>query len=511
MVPVVTNHHATRLKSHSGGALCLPPRSIALTVLPLLLSACAMDGGWLTTVGPDYQPTPLPVAEHWQAPQPDAPTLPHHGDPAGLARWWQRFDDPVLSRLLAAAQSVSASVAQAKARIEEARAGLTGAEVAAIPSLDTDLNAGRSVFSFGGPVFTRTQYQWNLQSNWEIDLFGGMARQREAAQSRLDSRNASWHDARVAVAVETANAYLAYRYAEARRQLASADAESRAESARLAAIAGRAGFRAPADVALAAAGAAEGKQGLLQQQAQCERLLQGLVALTGLEPAEARRLLTGTPERQARLPTPPPFRVDALPARVLLQRPDLAAAERDVAAASAAIGVEQAKRFPRLSLTGNIAYAFQNMNAASLLLAQTWSVGPTLSLPLFDAGKRAADVDAARAQYEAAVAGFHATARTAVQEVETALVRLHSAGERLPQARSAAAGYHTSWRAAQDLYQAGLGSLLDAETARRNALAADLTVVELEQERVSAWIALYRAAGGAWEDDGGDAVSAEHG
>lgn len=470
--------------------------------MPLLLSACG-SGGLLTTVGPDYQTAPLPTEANWQAPQSVGNNLPvaHQGDRVNLTRWWDRFQDPVLNRFLAAAQQESASVADAKARIEQARANLVGADAALLPTIDSSIGAKRSSSSFGGTPFVWNQFPAGLQSSWEIDLFGGLARQEEAARSQLESKNAAWHDARVAVAVEVANAYLAYRYCEGQVQIVQADTESRRESARLSEIAGEAGFRAPGDVALANASASEGNRMLLQQQAQCERSIKGLVAMTALNEAEVRKLLTAAPERVAKLPSPPAFRIDPLPARVLLQRPDVAAAERDVAEASANIGVEQAKRFPKLSLSGNITPTLQNMNGAAFLLAQTWAIGPTLSLPLFDAGKRAADVEAARAQYKATESNFRSKVRTAVKEVEDALVRLDSAAERLPQARNAVSGYRTNFLAVQELYQSGLGNLIDVETARRNVLSAEIAVKEIEQEQVSAWIALYRAAGGSWDDN----------
>jgi len=182
-----------------------------------------------------------------------------------------------------------------------------------------------------------------------------------------------------------------------------------------------------------------------------------------------------------------------------LQRPDLAAAERDVAEASANIGVEQAKRFPKLSLSGNITPTLQNMNGGAFMLAQTWAIGPTLSLPLFDAGKRAADVEAARAQYQAVESKFRSKVRTAVKEVEDALVRLDSASQRLPEGRKAVTGYRANFLAVRELFQVGLGNLIDVETSRRNVLSAEMALKELEQEHVSAWIALYRAVGGGWE------------
>jgi len=469
------------------------------TSLPLsMLSACG-GGGLLATVGPDYQTEPLPTATVWHAPQPGpAVQLPHDGEASGLLRWWEGFNDPTLTRLLDAAERQSPSLAEARARIEQARANLAGAEGALLPNLDASMAGKRSSASFGGEPFVWNQYNAGLQSSWEIDLFGGLARQRQAALAQLDAKYAAWHDARVAVAAETANAYLAYRYCLSQVQILQADLASRSESARLIAIAGENGLRPAGDIALAGASAAEADSNLLQQQAQCQRSIKGLAALTALDEPELRGLLEASPEQAAKLPEPPAFRIAAIPARVLLQRPDIAAAERDVAEASANIGVQRAKQFPKLSLSGNITPTLQNINGAALMLAQTWAVGPTLSLPLFDAGKRAADVAVAEQQYQAAASRFRDKARTAVKEVEEALVRLDSAGLHLPQGRAAVDGYRANYRSIEALNQNGLSNLLDVETARRNLLSAELALKALEQERVSAWIALYRAAGGGW-------------
>jgi NodT family efflux transporter outer membrane factor (OMF) lipoprotein len=469
------------------------------TILLPLLSACS--GGLVATVGPDYERPEVPAAKRWEAAQPDVPN-PHGGNPAELKRWWDRFDDPVLSRFLVAAQRQSASVAEARSRIEQARAGMVDAIAAGLPTLDTTTDANWAEITFGQPPFPWNRYQFGVQSNWEVDLFGGVARQREAAQRQLDARHASWHEARVAVAVEVANAYLAYRQCEVLMRIAEADAASRAETARLTDMAGRAGFRAPADVALADASAADGEEIVLRQKGQCDRSVKGLVALTALSEAEVRHRLTGNPERVATLPKPPPFRLGGLPAKVLMQRPDVAAAEREVAEASAGIGVAEAKRYPKLSLSGNITPQLQSVNGADLFLAHTWAVGPTVTLPIFDAGKRAADVEAARVRYEAAASKFRETARIAAKEVEEALVRLKNAEQRSPKAAAAADGYRANFRAMRQLYQAGFGSLIDAEASRRQALLAERSVAELQQEWASAWIALYRAAGGSWEEAG---------
>lgn len=477
---------------------------LGVGLFSLTLTGC--NRGLITTVGPDYEAPTVPAASRWQAPQPETPVA-HAGNPAALKRWWDGFDDPVLNRFLETAQRESANVAEARSRIEQARAGFVNAQAAGLPALDGKLDANYSSFTFGGPPFDWTRYQLGLQSSWEVDLFGGIARGRQAAQSQIESRTAAWHDARVAVAVEVADAYVGYRHCEALVRIAEADARSRQESARLTEIAGRAGLRSPADVALAKASAADGQDSLLRQQGQCERSIKGLVALTGLGEAEVRRRLTAKPERVAQLPSPPPFRLVGLPAQTLMQRPDVAAAERDVAEASANIGVEEAKRYPKLSLSGNITPSFQSVNGSALMLAQTWQYGPTITLPLFDAGKRAADVGAAVARYEASVSRFKATVRTAAKEVEDALVRLRNAEQRMPQARAAADGYRANFRATEQLYRVGFGSLIDTEATRRQALASDRAVAELQREQVAAWIALYRAAGGGWDDGTGPVSS----
>jgi NodT family efflux transporter outer membrane factor (OMF) lipoprotein len=477
---------------------------LTLTLLP------ACSGGWLTTAGPDYNKPDIPAIASWHTPQPEeaeAQPVAHQGNQALLLAWWDGFQDTALSRLQAAAQQQSPSIANAQAKILQSRSSLIGSDAAFLPSVDGTMGGKRSSASFGGPAFLWTQYQAGLQSNWELDLFGGLSRQQEAANSQLESRQVAWHDARVAVAVEVANAYLAYRYCELQLQLTTQDAESRQHSAKLTEITGLSGLRPQTDVALAHASAADGNRVTLQYQAQCERSIKGLVALSGLEELEVRQLLAASPDKIGKLPVPPPFRIDTLPANVLRQRPDVAAAERDVAEASANIGVEQAKRLPRISLSGNITPTLQNMNGSALMLAQTWSFGPTLSLPLFDLGKRAANVDSMRAQYEAAVSTYRNKVRTAVKEVEEALVRLQSANKRLPLAQSAFSEYQTRFAATQTLHQSGLGSLLEVETARRNLLTAELAVKELDQERVSAWIALYRAAGGGWENPQLDTVT----
>ncbi|MDB5752527.1 MAG: putative outer rane channel, partial [Ramlibacter sp.] len=188
----------------------------------------------------------------------------------------------------------------------------------------------------------------------------------------------------------------------------------------------------------------------------------------------------------------------AVPAALLAQRPDVFQSAREVAAASADVGSARAQRYPRLTLNGQIAAGVVRAAGASND-AQTWSIGPlALTVPIFDGGRRAAEVDSAVARYEEAVALYTARVRQAVREVEQALVTLESARARNENALAAVEGYRVSFVATEARYRSGLGSLIELEDQRRVLLAAETALVALQRERIAAWIALYRALGGGW-------------
>lgn len=462
----------------------------------VLLSGC--NKGLISTVGPDYEKPVVKLADNWQAPQPKVDELPiaHQGQSNNLLNWWSEFNDPSLTHLIEAAEQVSYSVSNAAARIEQARANLVGADSAFVPTVDGSLSALRSAFSYGDPPFNRTQYQVGLQSSWEIDLFGGLARQQQAMQSQFESRQAAWHDARVAVAVEVANAYLNFRYCQLQVEQLQAETQSRRVTLKMTELAVNQGFRSLTDLAASKVLMQTSEKNIIQQQSQCDKSIKGLVALTAISEPELTSLLHN--KNAIQLPLLPPFKLEPVPAKLLLQRPDLASAERDMAEASANIGVEQAKRWPKLSLSGTITPTLQSLNGSALALAQTWSIGPTLSLPLFDAGKKAANVDSAQAQYLAAASNYENKVRTAIKEVEEALLRIDAANQRLPLAESIAEENKINMLSKQQLVDNGLANLIDYENEHRNFLSAELSIKEIQQEHISAWIALYRAIGGGW-------------
>ncbi len=439
-------------------------------------------------VGPTYQEVMPTTAPQWYA-----PVQAHQGSSAALTSWWQQFDDPLLAQLIDAAQRESDTLAAALSRIEQSRAGVVAARSALLPGANLSASGSRGDAGPGTPG-VQTTARASLDALWELDLFGGNKRSREAAVARLESSKAQWHSARVSLAAEVATQYVSFRACEALAKGFEADSTSRRESDRLTQLKVKAGFTAPAEGSLSQASMAEAASRLTGQKAECESAVKSLVALTAIDEPKLREQLATS---SAKLPQPASISIDALPAKLLAQRPDIASAERDLAAASADIGVAEAARYPRITLLGSLGFSAARF-AGVTSEGRTWSFGPSLDLPLFDAGRRAANADAARAKYTEALASYKARVRGAVREVEQGLVQLASAKEREANAQTAVTGYEAFVKASDARYRAGAGSLLELEDARRVLLNAQVALLNVQRERISAWITLYKAAGGGW-------------
>ncbi len=448
----------------------------------LVAFAAIVVGG--CTVGPDYDRPQIATAAAWVAPR------PHGGEDGRLIGWWDRFGDPVLTDLQRYAEDNSPTLEQAVARIDQARATLAGNRAQGLPNVTGSGSytaAGQRVESDGQ---TQTDWSDDLQygadASWEIDLFGKVRRNTQAARARIEARVDDWHDARVSLAAEVADDYVQYRGCEQLVELYRQQAESQGETARLTRIKTDAGFTAPADAELTDASEASVRSTLTDQIAQCDLLVKSLTSLTGLEEAALREMLApgaGT------LPQPAVLAVDSVPVDLLRQRPDIASSERELAAASAEIGAATADLYPSLTLGGSITAGGTTQ----------WSFGPSISLPLFDGGSARAGVNSARAAYDLQLATYREAVRAAVLEVEQALVRLDAARVRDADTTRAAQGYQANFAAIERLREVGSTSMIERESARRNALDAQRTLLDLRMAQIRYWIALYKAFGGGWE------------
>lgn len=464
-------------------AILIRPATFAACCLSVLLLACSVSPARPDLALPEQTPG------QWQA------LVPEAENSATMMNWWASWNDPTLSALLAQAQQHSASLAQATARIAQARASATAAGAALWPNLDFHASLISSRDPSLGLAAKQSIQTTGLDARWEIDLFGANAAARNGMLARVDARESEWHDARISLAAEVANNYLALRSCEAQAADLQQLAESQQVSLQLQQQKIAAGFIAPLELAQQRAVLAGAVAQVQQQQTDCHSLLKALVVLIDLpEPALHELLKAGS----ARLPQASNFVVDTLPVQVLLQRPDLRAAMHNLMANAADIEATKARRYPSISLLGSI-------NLLGIRIAgqaehdRSWSFGPSLTLPLFDAGARKADVDFALARQAEAQAAFRQKTLLAVQEVEEAMIRLDLANRHLQQHQYIETVQLNKLLAAETGWRLGNVNLLEKEEARRQQLEAQRSKWQLQRARASAWIALYKAVGGDWQ------------
>ncbi len=439
-------------------------------------------------VGPDYQRPAMPQAQ-WHG------ALPHGGKLGGLEQWWEQLNDPLLSELIVNAEKSSPSIDMALARMNEARANATIGGAGLYPSLVLGAGASTSRSAFGMQVMEQSAGKVGFDASWEIDLFGKNRRTAEAAQARFGAGEAGWHDARISLAAEVADVYVELRQCEAALVIAESNKQSRAEVQGVTRIKEEAGLASPMDAARALAGEAEGDSAYIAKQGECARVINRLTALTGIEQNDLKSRLAA---RYGQIPIANFVDVSSVAAQVLSQRPDVAIAEANLAAASADIGVSKAALYPSITLVGSVASNVIYMGGQSTQVP-TWSFGPSLSLPLFTGGRGQAGVKAAQARYDYALANYRKTVREAVRNVEDALVRLNVANARAHDGDKMQEKYRQLFHATKARFNAGLGNRVSLEDARRNWLQTQDAAVALDRETVSAWIALYKALGGGWE------------
>lgn len=409
-----------------------------------------------------------------------------------LAEWWSLFKDPTLTELVTTAPTTSPTIAEAYARLMQARGLAQGSDALGRPSL-----------SLQGQPFTRQGTGSHIQKGqsigasvtWELDVFGGAQREKEASAARAEGAAYQTYAAHVALASDVATAYFARRGCERQLVLNGEDLAARQSILRLTQLKFNAGSVAVSDVARARASVAEAEGQRAALNGSCNRTFNQLVALTGLSPDELAKKLAGP--SAAALPAQ---KVSAVPASLLSSRADVRNAEALLKAASAGIGAAEADRFPRFTLSGVLTSGSSGVLGAPGVALTTWSFATGLTAPLFDNGKRAAATQVARAKYQEVLAAYQGQVRTAVREVEDALSKVGAAEEQRPSVLEAEQQYGAHFNAVEQRYRAGVASLLEVEDARRAYLAAKTTAVASATDQLQAHVSLYRALGGGWAD-----------
>ncbi|TPM99831.1 efflux transporter outer membrane subunit [Mesorhizobium sp. B2-1-3A] len=459
-------------------------RLIAPMITAVLLAGCV--------VGPDYRTPILPMPANWSGEKPTKSV-----QPAQLSQWWQRLRDPQLNTLVAEAVAGNLDVATAKAKIREARASYRQSAGTLLPSVDGSgsVTRNKSSATTAGTNSIYSEYQSGFDASWELDLFGANRRGVEAARYGVDAAQEELRSTLLTLVGDVASYYTQARGYQARIALARRSAVSQRQTAELTRTMALAGSATAADVAKAMGQAASTEAEVPTLEASYAEAVHRLSVLTGRPPAAlSERLKRGKPIPSPRLPMP-----TGIPADILLSRPDVRMAERQYAQYTAKVGQAEAARYPSVSLTGNISTAALNLGDLGKNSSIGWSFGPSLSVPLFNAGQLQAAADVARAQRDQYFIAYRASVLTALEDVENALVLMAQERIRIGKLASSAKSYGEAANLEGTLYKAGETSLLDVLDAQRSLYTAEDSLLQSRVLLATNYIALNKALGGGWD------------
>ncbi|EMD9272130.1 efflux transporter outer membrane subunit [Cronobacter malonaticus] len=484
-----------------------------LTALALLLAGCA--------VGPDYQrPQPVTPGAFGETARQNAPDVTSKArSTAPDPRWWRTFKSPQLDSLIERAIAGNLSLQQTVLRIAGAREQINQAGGAFFPAVNGNVRATRQQLGLEGELKSHdvygqldavdpqissalgplTQpinlYQGSFDAQWEIDLWGKVRRQVEAADAQQKAAIEQRNDALVSLEAEVARAWLQLRGAQSilatmNQQIASAQQTLELTESRQ-----RSGLSPQLDVENARAQLGTLQAQLPQYQAQERQAMSGLAVLLGKPPGALDA------ELQAAQPLPelPEIVPVGIPSTLARRRPDVREAEARLHAATAQIGVSVAQLFPSLSLSGQFGMRNSETDYLTDWSSHFYSFGPQVSIPIFQGGRLVSSVKLARAEQGAAALQYRQTVLTALSDVENALVSYRTDQQREAGLEKTLDALQTSFDLASDSYRKGIATFIDVLDAQRQLAQAEQQRAQARVQSSLDLVALYKALGGGWE------------
>ena len=471
-------------------ALARGSRLLGLVLSGVLLSACA--------VGPDYQRPELIAPQQFKEAQ--GWTQANPSDALARGAWWELYGDQQLNSLVVQLNSNNQSVAQAEAQFRQAQALVRNARAAFLPSADLSVGKTRSSQGTGSSSSSLTSSSSGIRDtlnaqvgvSWEADVWGKLRRGLEANEASAQASFADLAAMRLSQQSELVQNYLQLRVIDEQKRLLEATLEAYQRSLKMSENQYRAGISGKDAVAQAQTQLRTTQASLIDliwQRAQFEN---AIAVLTGQAPAGFK--LAETKD----IPTLPAIPV-SVPSQLLERRPDIASAERSIIAANANIGVAKAAYYPDFSLSLSGGYSSSQYQDWISAPNRFWSVGPKISLPLFDGGQRSAEVDRNEAVYDQTVAKYRQTVLDGFREVENYMVQLKVLGDETVVQEQALESARESLRLTNNQYKAGLIAYLDVVTVQTTALSTERSVLNLLQSRLIASVQLIAALGGGWD------------
>lgn len=468
----------------------IAPRLASLLATSLVLG-CA--------VGPDYHEPQIAVPRSY------AETLEGATPDVGNGRWWESFGDRSLVKLIEAALRDNPDLSAAAARIAESRAIRDSISGGDRPNIDASGHAGRDSISRNGEALanlpfsnarnTFTTYRAGFDASWEIDLFGHTRRSLEAANARLDSSIEARHEAIVSVAGEVARNYVDYRTYQRRIDTTRRSVQTFEQTVDLVRLQTEAGLASVLDLDRAQIDWLSNRANLHTLEAEGRASAYALATLVGSEPAAIVAMLSS----DAPIPADPGIVPIGLPSDLARRRPDVRRSERELAAATADIGVAVADQFPRFSLTAALGSDSVTPGNFAVSASRYWSVVPQVTAPLLDGGRRRNVTKARLAARDEALARYRKAVLAALADVESALIRVDRQRARVADLDAA---YRVSVAAlglSRERYQAGDTPLTDLLDTERQAHLVGDQRVQASGQLATNIISLYKALGGGWE------------
>jgi NodT family efflux transporter outer membrane factor (OMF) lipoprotein len=429
----------------------------------------------------------------------DAASAPTAAAP--LARWWQRFGDPQLSRLVGQALQSNTSVRTAQSALAQARALRDVSAAGLWPTLGSSASAQRGT---SGGRSTGNSFQAGLDASWELDLFGANRSALDASEATARASAANLGDVQVSIAAEVGLDYIVLRGAQARLAIAEDNLASQLETLQITRWRLQAGLLTELETEQARASAEQTRAQLPVLQTTLEQARHALAVLTGRPPAAlAAELAAPGPVPQA-----PADLALSLPAETLRQRPDVRAAELQVGAAQARVAQADAARLPNFSLGGSLGLSALTVGALTDGASVVSSLLASVSLPVFDGGAARAQVRAQEAALVQAQLAYQAAVLTALKDVEDALVALRGDRERQARLQQAAAAAGNAAVLARQRYSSGLVDFQTVLETQRTQLSAQDSVASAGADVAADHVRLYKALGGGWRPDNDAAATA---
>ncbi|HYE21688.1 MAG TPA: efflux transporter outer membrane subunit [Tepidisphaeraceae bacterium] len=457
----------------------------------LALAAITVFPGCL--VGPDFRAPGAHTPEGWLGTgDQGGQTSVMRPTPAQIAQWWRTFKDPKLDSLIDRAVESNLDLRVATSRVRQARAA-RGIEVAGLlPSVNVSGSYDRSRSRAGAGS---DLYRAGFDAGWELDVFGGVRRSVEAAEAQIDVVVEDRRDVLVTLTSEVATNYAELRGTQARIEIAKQNLATQRRSLALTRRRLEGGFVTGLDVANAEAQVASTESTIPTFEASARQSIYAIAVLLGLEPgALVEELNVVSP-----VPVTPPEVPVGLPSDLLRRRPDIRRAEAEAHVATARIGVATADLFPRFSLSGAFSLSASQLSGLGNWANRSWSVGPTVTWPIFEGGRIRANIEIQNAAREQTLSAYAGTILRALQEVESALIVYAKEQQSRAATVRAAAANRRAVDLAERLYDQGKTDFLNVLNAQRSLFQSEDALVRSDVELARQLIATYKALGGGWE------------